>query len=323
MIIFPPTFLLVQLFRRSKPKQSRSSKLEKQLELIKSKNKIKDEYIYNRQQSQKKKPEIRNKKKKMMLPWWFKIIAYILSFIFASVSLFFIIIQGITFGDEKCSKWITSLVVSFITSIFLTQPVKVILITFFLVAVFRKSDDSSDLEDGDSNEKELKKWQFNDDNLESQNKDNSFNSPNLNHDEIGLNQSELKEIKQKKIRLNNARKLVNELIFNLVFLSVLFFVSYTNKDVNSFNYKNSVQSLIINDNYRKILSIKDVWNWLANDLMLNLKANQPSNNQLQDKTSILIGYPILRQVRVKNSKLRNNEIEYLINYTFLLKMNYY
>jgi hypothetical protein len=302
-MIFPPTFILVQLFRRSKSKQSRASKLEKKLESIKFKNKSKDEYIFDRKECEKKKQKTANKKKKILFPWWFKIIAYILSFVFASISLFFIIIQGITFGDDKCSKWITSLVVSFITSILLTQPVKVILITFFLVAVFRKSDDDNELGEIDSNENVLNDWKSEEDDLESQFEKNKHN---LSDEDIGINQEDLKEIKAKKIKLNNAKKLLNELVFNSVFLFVLFFVSYTNKDVNSFNYKSSIESLIINDNYRKIVSVGDVWYWLTKDFTLNLKQNELfenfGNKNLKDNVSILIGYPILRQLRVKNSK---------------------
>ena len=63
--------------------------------------------------------------KELKFPWWFKIIAYILSFSFSITSLFFIIVKGITFGDDKVRKWLTSLVISFLTSIFLTQPLQV------------------------------------------------------------------------------------------------------------------------------------------------------------------------------------------------------
>ncbi len=85
--------------------------------------------------------------KKLSFPWWFKIIAYILSYLFMAISLIFIIFRGITFGDEKVTKWITSLLVSFLTSLFLTQPLQVILIAFFFVLVFRKYDDDKDFED--------------------------------------------------------------------------------------------------------------------------------------------------------------------------------
>ena len=61
----------------------------------------------------------------LRFPWWFKIFAYLLSMVFAGVSLFFVIIKGIEFGDEKATKWLTSLIISFLSSILLTQPLQV------------------------------------------------------------------------------------------------------------------------------------------------------------------------------------------------------
>ena len=67
----------------------------------------------------------KKKKKSLKFPWWCKIIGFILSFIFMAVSVTFVIFYGIQFGDLKCQKWLTSLLISFFTSIFLTQPLKV------------------------------------------------------------------------------------------------------------------------------------------------------------------------------------------------------
>ena len=43
----------------------------------------------------------------------------------AVVSIFFIIVRGIEFGDLKCQKWLTSLLSSFFSSILVIQPLKV------------------------------------------------------------------------------------------------------------------------------------------------------------------------------------------------------
>ncbi len=112
LIVFPPSILLVQLFKRIKRRHSRLSKIRRILN--ESNPKIND-------------LERTNKKKRSELkfPWWFRIFAYILSFSFASVSLFFVIIKGLVFGNEMVTKWITSIVISFFTSVVLTQPIKV------------------------------------------------------------------------------------------------------------------------------------------------------------------------------------------------------
>ena len=106
LIVFPPTLLLVQLFRRTKRRHTRISKLR--LMLNNERKKCKDKKtVY------------------IKFPWWFKIIAYILSFLFAAVSIFFVIVKGIEFGNEKAAKWLTSVVLSFFSSILLTQPIQV------------------------------------------------------------------------------------------------------------------------------------------------------------------------------------------------------
>ena len=54
----------------------------------------------------------------------------------AAVSVFFIIVKGIEFGDEKVQKWLSAIIVSLVSSILLTQPIKVIqhfLIIFVIV----------------------------------------------------------------------------------------------------------------------------------------------------------------------------------------------
>ena len=126
LIVFPQTLLLVQLFRRSKRRHTRVSKIK---EILKEKN-LQNDYIFDEENQNKIESELvekeKNKKKgEFKFPWWFKIFAYVLSFAFAGVSLFFVIVKGIEFGDEKVQKWLTSLIISFFTSLLLTQPLQV------------------------------------------------------------------------------------------------------------------------------------------------------------------------------------------------------
>jgi hypothetical protein len=39
--------------------------------------------------------------KKLSFPWWFKIIAYIISYVFMIVALFFIILKGVMMGSKR------------------------------------------------------------------------------------------------------------------------------------------------------------------------------------------------------------------------------
>jgi len=82
--------------------------------------------------------EYPDKKRKFMLPWWFKIVLYVVSFFIAS--------KGISLGNNKTTEWLISVLASLFSSLFLTQPLQVFFTTFVLVALFRSYDDSSDTE---------------------------------------------------------------------------------------------------------------------------------------------------------------------------------
>ena len=87
------------------------------------------------------------KKKRLSLPWWCSIIAWILLWITVGVCVAFVTFYGIMFQDEKCKKWITSMIVSFVTSVLFTQPIKVLLLALFFALVFKKPDNDDEEEE--------------------------------------------------------------------------------------------------------------------------------------------------------------------------------
>jgi len=107
LILFIPTYIIMEIFKRSKPRKSRIDKIK---ELIGEKN--------------DKNLEIKSNKK-IRFPWWFKIIGYILSFIIFGVSIFFTIMYGITMGNDLATKCFSSILISFALSILITGPIKV------------------------------------------------------------------------------------------------------------------------------------------------------------------------------------------------------
>jgi hypothetical protein len=78
-----------------------------------------------KEEEKEKKKEKKKLKKAFTFPWYFKVIAYLLSASFAGVSLFFIVVKGIVLGDEAVGQWLSSIATSFISSVVLTQPVQV------------------------------------------------------------------------------------------------------------------------------------------------------------------------------------------------------
>ncbi len=68
-----------------------------------------------------------NKKKKFELPWGFLIVGWFLVIASILVAAWMVIEVAGQFGKEKATEWLTSISISLIQDILLTQPIKVIL----------------------------------------------------------------------------------------------------------------------------------------------------------------------------------------------------
>ena len=53
------------------------------------------------------------------------ILLYLVTFLLMCTSIFFIIARGLEFGEEKSRQWLISILTGFVSSILLTQPLKV------------------------------------------------------------------------------------------------------------------------------------------------------------------------------------------------------
>lgn len=153
--MFPATFLIITLFRKSRPKNKRPSRVQTALNnttkratsmtdvnptlentregtltpsvLLEQKNRpdtsLSRGYTSLSVGELAEKPS--KKKKKMDCPWYFVIFAWILLWLATLTAAAFVLFYGIQFQDIKCKKWITSMLISFFASVFVTQPIKV------------------------------------------------------------------------------------------------------------------------------------------------------------------------------------------------------
>ena len=62
---------------------------------------------------------------RFMLPWWCCYIGWLITLVCIGGSIFLVLSYGITFGQIKCTKWISSLLFSFLSSALFIQPLKV------------------------------------------------------------------------------------------------------------------------------------------------------------------------------------------------------
>jgi hypothetical protein len=171
-----------------------------------------------------------------------KIIAYCLSLVIAGICLFFICAQGITFGNEKVEKWLTSFLTSVLSSVFLTQPIQVALTTFFFVSIFRKNTE------------------FNKDTIQKKKIDQSDNvneqiTQNLNvkyfrNEDTLLPQSsgDMKEIRLERLKERKLKEVLKKAIMHSIFLMVLYATAFSNRNLNCFKYQSVLNNQITKAN---------------------------------------------------------------------------
>ena len=75
----------------------------------------------------------------LWLPWWFVYVAYFLVFVIVVACGFFTILYSFNYGLEVSVKWLTTLVLAFLTDALFTQPVKVVMLALAFSIIFKRS----------------------------------------------------------------------------------------------------------------------------------------------------------------------------------------
>ncbi len=92
LFTLPSTFVLLQLFRRTRRRNTKTRRLKKIIKKREEKDQKQMKPIYIASSTMQS--SYCSNKQKLTFPWWFKIIAYMASFIVMSVSILFIVFKG-------------------------------------------------------------------------------------------------------------------------------------------------------------------------------------------------------------------------------------
>ncbi|XP_012934947.1 polycystic kidney disease protein 1-like 2 [Aplysia californica] len=244
-------------------------------------------------------------KKKLQLPWWCRPLAWVILVVTTAVAVAIVTFYGISFQDSTCKKWITSLIISFFTSVFITQPIKVILTAVFLSLIVKNPGEEDD-EDVDERN--------------TVNTDDDFLHPGgdafaaARPKTIGYkppNPKELERVRSKRIKEVKMWAVVREILFYCIFLWVLLVVSYRNRSAAHFHYKDTMVRTFIKSrdtdiNFEKIQNTDEFWEWAKTGLINGLLAGSYYNNYpplrlrayINDKASRILGHAVMRQHRI-------------------------
>lgn len=114
----------------------------------------------------------------------------------------------------------------------------------------------------------------------------------------------------RKARIEEAemKSIVKEIIGYGVFILLIYFISYGNRHPMSYTLKNQINEAFITDpGFDQIVTSNDWWNWIHSTAVDALRAQRYYNGMpayglrgfIGDKTNRIMGYGVLRQVRVK------------------------
>ncbi|CAG0900605.1 unnamed protein product [Darwinula stevensoni] len=265
IITFFPATLIVTMFRKARRRQLRPSRIDIALGRPADGG--------SPPGPQHPSDLMAKRKKKFLLPWWFRYVAWALVVGAIGTSTFFLAAFGIQFGNEKTRLWVTSVVTSFFSSILIVQPLKV------SVPGLRYSDPT---------------WK-----------------PRKVHYRP-MDRAKLEAAREKRKREKRMWAILREIMTHTLFMCLILVLSYGNRDPNAFYLKRAMEANLIrigNEeiDFSKVSNANDFWKWLHAVVLLEVRAQPLYNGNapwglrgyMNDGANRVLGYPILRQIRVR------------------------
>uniref|UniRef100_A0A803VM98 Polycystin 1 like 2/pseudo n=1 Tax=Ficedula albicollis TaxID=59894 RepID=A0A803VM98_FICAL len=219
------------------------------------------------------------------LPWWFVFIAWFLVAATSGVSGFFTMLYGLHYGKENSIKWLISMVISFLESLFITQPLKVLGFAAFFALVLKKVEHEDEENTG------------------------SLLSPTGDsHPLFGVRRdsrsniyrpppaADVEKMKISCMKEQKAFTLIREILAYLGFLWMLLLVAYGQRDPNSYYLNKHIEDSFT-DGFHDVYSYQDFFTWANTTLLKNLYGSY--KGFITDGNSKLVGSARVRQVRVK------------------------
>ncbi|KAM6380599.1 polycystin-1-like protein 3 [Pluvialis apricaria] len=221
------------------------------------------------------------------LPWWFVFIAWFLVAATSGVSGFFTMLYGLHYGKENSIKWLISMAISFLESLFITQPLKVLGFAAFFALVLKKvehEDEENTAIDGPLSAPGDSNPLFG---ARRDSRSNIYRPPPA---------ADVEKMKISCMKEQKAFALIREILAYLGFLWMLLLVAYGQRDPNSYYLNKHIENSFT-DGFDDVYSYRDFFSWANTTLVKNLYGSY--KGFITDGNSKLVGSARIRQVRVK------------------------
>ena len=120
-------------------------------------------------------------------------------------------------------------------------------------------------------------------------------------------------LRRERIKEVEMQSVVKEIIAYAFFIMIVYFISYGNRDTMSYKLQAQMtQTFVIEPGYDKIVTSNDWWDWCHKTAVNGLRAQSFYNGMppyglrgfIGDKTNRILGYGVLRQIRVQPNTCR-------------------
>ncbi|XP_012511033.1 PREDICTED: polycystic kidney disease and receptor for egg jelly-related protein [Propithecus coquereli] len=238
------------------------------------------------------------KKPRIVLPWWCVYAAWFLVFAASSISSFFIVFYGLTYGYERSVEWLFACFCSFCQSVFLVQPSKIILWSGIRTNKPKYCKNLSWSTRYHYSEIRLRRMNMHPEEMRrlhdriSQIRGTRMYQP--------LTEDEVRIFKRKKRIKRRALLFLSYLATHLIFLALLLVLIGLLRHTDSFYYNQFLRDQFSMD-LAAVTKLEDVYRWL-NSVLLPLLHNDLNPTFLLDGSSTILGLPLMRQVRAKSTE---------------------
>ncbi|CAF1671065.1 unnamed protein product, partial [Adineta ricciae] len=136
-----------------------------------------------------------------------------------------------------------------------------------------------------------------------------------------LNENEVHYAREERLKEIQMWSIIREFGTYLVFLILIFLISFANREQNSFLQVNHLRNYFLNtiqldNNYPKISTIDQCWEWIENIFASKMRiqpwynSDVPQNltGYINDKSNRIIGWSVMRQLRVKSTKCSGERV---------------
>ncbi|XP_078593939.1 polycystin-1-like protein 2 [Branchiostoma floridae x Branchiostoma japonicum] len=235
------------------------------------------------------------------LPWWASWLAGALAWSVSFVAAFFVVLYSLSFGRVKAEAWLITFVTSFVTDIFLLQPVKLMAAAVGIVLIFRKPDNDDDLPPAATTDDE-------------EYLDVLPQPPPSNKMRTELPGNDvLDEDRARRLRKKKIRSALKEVLLYGMFVCVLMLMSFGERSSHAFNMNKAINGFVMDSSegtaFCKISDVTSFWQWVDTTLIPATHSPPWYNRQtskhglyLPDHMTHLIAPLRFRQVRMRQEQ---------------------